>query len=58
MNKTVKTQILAIRDTGLTNMLDIRVVCYIAGSFGYDDLIEFIKQNRKGYVEFILMGKE
>ena len=58
MNKTVKTQILAIRDTGLTNMLDIRVVCDIAGSFGYDELIEFIKQNRKSYVEFILMGKE
>ena len=30
MSETVKKQILAIRDTGLTNMLDIRTVQHIA----------------------------
>jgi hypothetical protein len=35
MSETVKKQILAIRDTGLTNMFDVRTVQRIANDIGF-----------------------
>lgn len=57
MNNTVRNQILAIRGTGATNMLDVHAVQRIAFEMGYNELVCFIEENRKEYVKFIFTGK-
>ena len=37
MDETIKKQILAVRDTGLTNMFDINAVQRIAYEMGFND---------------------
>ena len=51
MSNTVRNQILAIRGTGLTNMLDIHAVQRIAFEMGYNELVCYIEENRKEYVQ-------
>lgn len=58
MKELVKKQILTIRDTGLTNMLDVNNVKMIAEQLEFDELIDYLEENKKGYVSFILYGKE
>jgi len=58
MSETVKKQILAIRDTGLTNMFDVRTVQRIAYERDFYELVTFLEENRKEYVHFILYGEE
>jgi len=58
MKPVIKRQIIAIRDTGRTNMFDINMVQYIANELGYYDLVVFIEEHRKEYVRFILTGEE
>ena len=58
MNETVREQILAIRDTGLTNMFDTNMVQRLAYERNYYELVVFIEENRKEYVHFILYGDE
>lgn len=57
MEKAVKSQILAIRDTGETNMFDIPVVIDIAERDGYYELIDYLPEHRDDYVHFILTGE-
>jgi len=57
MEKTIKKQILAIRDTGETNMFDIPVVIDIAERDGYYELIDYLSEHRDDYVRFILTGE-
>lgn len=57
MDAKVKEQILAIRDSGETNMLDTRTVQYIANREGFYELVLFIEEHRKEYVNFIFTGK-
>lgn len=57
MSNTVREQILAIRGTGLTNMLDVNMVQRIAFEMGYNELVCYIEENRKEYVQFIFTGK-
>lgn len=57
MNAKIKEQILAIRDSGETNMLDTRTVQYIANREGFYELVLFIEKHRKEYVNFIFTGK-
>lgn len=57
MKNTVKEQILAVRDTGLTNMLDFHAVQRIAFEEGYYELVDYIAENRKEYATFIFTGK-
>lgn len=57
MNDKIKEQILTIRETGLTNMFDIRVVQRIAYEMDFYELVEFLETDRKSYVDFILYGK-
>lgn len=57
MSEVVKEQILAVRDTALTNMLDIPAVQKIASNMGYFELVIFLEENRKTYVQFILTGE-
>lgn len=58
MNETIKKQILAIRDTGLTNMFDLPQVQRLAFDRGFYDLVNFIEYDKKAYTRFILTGKE
>lgn len=58
MTQTIKEQILAIRDTGLTNMFDLPMVQRLAFDRGFFELVTFIEENRKEYVHFILYGEE
>ena len=57
MSETVKKQILAIRDTGLTNMLDIRTVQHIANDRSFYELVVYLEEHRREYAHFILTGK-
>lgn len=58
MCKTVKKQIMAIRDSGETNMLDVRMVQAIANREGFYELVVYLEEHRKEYVNFIFTGKE
>ncbi len=58
MNETIREQILAIRDTGLTNMFDTNMVQRLAYERNYFQLVVFIEEHRKEYVHFILYGDE
>ncbi len=57
MTLKIKEQILAIRETRLTNMFDIPVVQRLAFEHGYNELVICLKENRKEYVHFILTGE-
>ena len=57
MTEKVKEQILAIRDTGLTNMFDIPMVQRLAFERDYYDLVIYLEENRKEYVHVILTGE-
>ena len=58
MTNEIKEQILAIRDTGETNMFDVRKVQEIALREGYDELLVYLADNVGAYSRFILTGKE
>ncbi|MBQ3418193.1 MAG: DUF5049 domain-containing protein [Ruminococcus sp.] len=58
MTEKVKSQILAIRDSGETNMLDSNAVQYIANREGYYELVVYIEENRSKYFHFIMTGEE
>jgi hypothetical protein len=58
MDKKVKEQILAIRDTGLTNMFDLNMVQRLAFERNYFALVNYLEENRKEYVHFILYGSD
>ena len=58
MNEKIKEQILAIRDTGLTNMFDTNMVQRLAYERDFYELVMFIEERKKEYVQFIMYGKE
>ena len=58
MTEKVKSQILAIRDSGETNMLDSYAVQRISDREGYYELVVYIEENRSKYFHFIMTGKE
>lgn len=57
MTKKIKEQIMAIRDSGETNMLDTRTVQWIANRENYFELVIYIEENRQEYWNFIMTGK-
>ena len=57
ISDTVKEQILAIRDTGLTNLFDTVTVQRLAFDRGFYELVEFIETEANAYVTFIMTGK-
>ena len=57
MSETVKKQILAIRDTGLTNMFDVRAVQRIANDREFYELVAYLEEHRREYAHFILTGE-
>ncbi len=56
MTETVRAQILAIRDTGLTNMFVLPMVQRLAYERGYYDLVCWLEEHRQEFVHFILTG--
>jgi len=58
MTEIIKNQILKIRDSGLTNMLDVKVVFKLAIKNNFNELANFIFEQTGNYTEFILTGKE
>lgn len=57
MTETIKEQILAIRDTGLTNMFDVNMVQRLAYERDFYELVVYLEENREEYVHFILTGE-
>lgn len=58
MTEQIKKQILAIRQTGVTNMFDIKTVFELAVQMNYYELADFIFMNTKAYTYFILTGED
>ena len=57
MTEKVREQILAIRDTGLTNMFDLPMVQRLAYERGYYELVCWLEKHRKEYARFIMTGE-
>ena len=47
MTETIKDQILAVRDTGLTNMFDVNAVQRLAYERDFYELVVYLEENRK-----------
>ena len=58
MTEKIREQILAIRDSGETNMFDTRMVQYIANREGYYELVIYLEEHSKEYWHFIMTGSE
>lgn len=58
MTPVIKDQILAVRDTGLTNMFDVTAVQRIAYEMDMYELVTWIDDHKKEYSRFILTGEE
>ena len=58
MDRVVREQIMAIRDSGETNMLDTRAVQRIANREEFYELVAYLEDHHREYVSFILTGKE
>lgn len=58
MNTKIKEQILAIRETGLTNMFDINTVQRIAFDMNLHEFVDWIDTHKNEYTRFILYGDE
>lgn len=56
MTEKVREQLLAVRATGLTNMFDTNAVQRIAYDMEFYELVTFIDEHKKEYVNFILYG--
>lgn len=57
MDEKVKEQILAIRETGLTNMFDLPMVQRLAYDRDFYELVCWIEDHKKEYTHFILTGE-
>lgn len=57
MTELIKEQILAIRDTGLTNMFDGPMVQKLAFDRGFYELVVFIEEYPNEYFRFIFCGE-
>lgn len=58
MTDKIRTQILAIRDTGLTNMFDKNMVQRLAFERNMHELVLFLEDEPKEYMKFIMYGDE
>lgn len=55
--KSIEEQILAVRDSGLTNMFDLPAVQRIAFEMEFFELVNLLEEEPKKYVHFILTGE-
>ena len=57
MDDKIFEQVMAVRASGKSNMLDTTAVQRIAFDSGYYELVNFIEENRAAYVHFIMTGE-
>ena len=57
MTNKIREQIMAIRDSGVTNMLDTRTVQWIANREGYYELVIYLEDKKREYWNFIMTGE-
>ena len=57
MTAKIREQIMAIRDSGETNMLDTRTVQWIANREGFYELVIYLEENSREYWNFIMTGE-
>ena len=57
MTERIKEQIEAIRQGGETNMLDTHMVQWIANRENYFELVIYLEEHRKEYVNYIFTGE-
>lgn len=57
MTDKIREQILAVRNTGRTNMLDVSMVQCIAFEMDFFDLVFYLEDHRTEYVQFVFTGK-
>ncbi len=58
MTEKIREQIMAVRATGKTNMLDTGAVQRIANDMEFYELVVYIEDDRRAYARFILSGSE
>ena len=58
MNETIRMQILAIRERGVTNMFDLPRVKKEAYSKGFHELVIYLNDHKPEYCRFILTGED
>ncbi|WP_288934373.1 DUF5049 domain-containing protein [uncultured Acidaminococcus sp.] len=58
MDKKIKEQILSVRSSGRSNMIDIKTVQRIAYELNYFEMVNFLEEEPEKYVKFILNGEE
>jgi len=56
MTETIRKQVLAVRATSEINMLYTQRVQVIANHMGFYELVIYLEEHRKEYVNFILTG--
>jgi len=57
LSDKIVEQILAIRDSGVTNMFDTNRVQVEANRHGFYELVIFIEEHKSDYARFILTGE-
>lgn len=57
MSDKVYDQIIEIQRSGETNMFDTNMVQVLADKKGFFELVVFLEEHKKEYVDFILSGK-
>ena len=57
MTEKIREQILAVRETGRTNMFDVPMVQNIANEIRLYELVIFLEEHRSEYVHFIFTGE-
>jgi len=57
MTETIKRQIEAIRKSGETNMLDTRMVQWIANRENYFELVIYLEEHLEEYVNYLFTGE-
>lgn len=56
MTEKIRDQLMSIRDSGATNMMDAARVQRLALEQGFHELVIFLEENRNEYIRFILYG--
>ena len=57
MTERIKEQIEAIRQSGETNMLDVKMVQWLANRDNYFELVIYLEEHRDEYVNNSFTGK-
>lgn len=56
MTERIKEQIEAIQQSGETNMLDVKMVQWLANRDNYFELVIYLEEHRKEYLNYLFTG--